>query len=113
MGGTGRSYHLIGHFSRAPKSPHRVIFVQPVTGSHVSPFDLCLLAMFRNYGFGSANSPVSHSFQGPEYLANDVDCLGEAGIGRVVGISGEQLQPRWPRFAHRLDTLHDKPVSIP
>ena len=40
VGGTGRSYHLIGHFSRAPKSPHRVIFVQPDTGSRVSPFDL-------------------------------------------------------------------------
>ena len=70
--------------------------------------------MFRNYGFGSADSPVSHSFQGPEYLANDVDCLGEAGIGRVVGISGEQLQPRWPRFAPTVSiALHDKPVSIP
>ena len=115
MGGTGRSYHLIGHFSRAPKSPHRVIFVQPVTGFQVASVHSIYdsLAMFRNYGFGSANSPVSHSFQGPEYLANDVDCLGEAGIGRVVGISGEQLQPQWPRFAHRLDTLHDKPVSIP
>ena len=48
----------------------------------------------------------------PHHLADDVGLLGEASIGRVVGVGGDEPE-LWRLAARDLDALDDEAVAVP
>ena len=55
----------------------------------------------------------SHPPDGPQHPADDVRFLGEAGIGRIVRVGGDQTPSGRPGLTHRLDPLDHEAIAVP
>ena len=98
VGDEGLSHHEAGRrFQRCPRRNRSVFRLSRIGGASFAP----------------SCRRRSHPPDGPQHPADDVRFLGEAGIGRIVRVGGDQPQLGRPGLAHRLDPLDHEAIAVP